>query len=123
PEQAIPIIEKMLSGTNSPKVKVRALFVLSHIRVARARGIIAAVAKGNSNPDLQLKAIRYLGIMSGTENRQLLADVYKSSSDPAVKRAILRSFMVAGDRERLLSVARTETTPELRGEAVQQLGV
>ena len=123
PEQAFPIIEKMLSSTNSPKVKDRALFVLSQSRGARAREIIAGVAKGNSNPDLQLKAIRYLGIMNGTENRQLLADVYKSSPDPAVKRAILRSFMVAGDRERLLSVAKTETTPELRGEAVQQLGV
>jgi tetratricopeptide (TPR) repeat protein len=123
PEQAYPIIEKMLSGPNSPRVKDRALFVLSQSRGARARDIIASVAKGNSNPDLQLKAIRYLGIMNGTENRQLLADVYKGSPDPAVKRAILRSFMVAGDRERLLSVARTETTPELRGEAVQQLGV
>ena len=123
PEQAFPIIEKMLSGTNSPKVKDRALFVLSQSRGARARDVIAGVARGNSNPDLQLRAIRYLGIMNGTENRQLLADVYKSSPDPAVKRAILRSFMVAGDRERLLSVAKTETTPELRGEAVQQLGV
>jgi HEAT repeat protein len=104
-------------------VKDRALFVLSQSRGARARDIIAGVARGNSNPDLQLKAIRYLGIMNGTENRQLLADVYKSSTDIAVKRAILRSFMVAGDRERLLSVAKTETAPELRGEAVQQLGV
>ena len=123
PEQAYPVIEKILSGANSPKVKDRALFVLSQGRGARAREIIANVAKGNSNPDLQLRAIRYLGIMNGAENRQLLADVYKGSPDVAVKRAILRSFMVAGDRERLLSVAKTETAPELRGEAVQQLGV
>jgi tetratricopeptide (TPR) repeat protein len=123
PEQAYPIIEKMLNGANSPKVKDRALFVLSQSRGGKARDIIAGVAKGNSNPDLQLKAIRYLGIMNGTDNRQLLADVYKGSSDPAVKRAILRSFMVAGDRDRLLAVAKTESAPELRGEAVQQLGV
>ena len=123
PEQAYPIIEKMLNSANSPKVKDRALFVLSQSRGTRARDIIAGVAKGNSNPDLQLRAIRYLGIMNGADNRQVLADVYKSSPDPSVKRAILRSFMVAGDRERLLSVAKTETTPELRGEAVQQLGV
>jgi tetratricopeptide (TPR) repeat protein len=123
PEQAYPIIEKMLSGANSPKVKDRALFVLSQSRGARARDIIAGVAKGNANPDLQLRAIRYLGIMNGADNRQVLADVYKSSPDPSVKRAILRAFMVAGDRERLLSAARTETAPELRGEAVQQLGV
>ena len=123
PEQAYPIIEKMLTGPNSPKVKDRALFVLSQSRGARARDIIANVAKGNANPDLQLKAIQYLGIMNGPENRQLLADVYKSSPDPAVKKRILRSFMTSGDKEHLLAVAKTETTPELRGEAVQQLGV
>jgi tetratricopeptide (TPR) repeat protein len=123
PEQAYPIIEKILAGPNSPKVKDRALFVLSQGRGARARDIIANVAKGNANPDLQLRAIRYLGIMNGADNRQVLADVYKSSPDVSVKRAILRSFMVAGDRERLLSVAKTESAVELRGEAVQQLGV
>jgi tetratricopeptide (TPR) repeat protein len=123
PEQALPIIEKMLSGTNSPKVKDRALFVLSQSRSARARDIIANMAKGNANPDLQLKAIQYLGIMNSPENRQILADVYKSSPDPAVKKRILRSFMVAGDKEHLLAVAKTETAPDLRGEAVQLLGV
>jgi HEAT repeat protein len=61
--------------------------------------------------------------MNGADNRQVLADVYRASADVSVKRAILRSFMVAGDRERLLAVAKTETAPELRGEAVQQLGV
>src|SRR6185503_13799719 len=50
----------------------------------------------------QPRAIRYLGIMGGAENRQVLADVYRGSSDVALKRSILRSFMVAGDRERLL---------------------
>ena len=34
------------------------------------------------------------------------------------KRQILRSFMVAGDKARMISVAQTEKTPELRQEAV-----
>jgi hypothetical protein len=123
PEQAFPIIEKMLAAANSPRVKDRALFVLSQSRSTRARDAIANVAKGNANPDLQLRAIRYLGIMGGADNRQVLADVYRSSSDVSVKRAILRSVMVAGDRERLLAAAQTESNAELRGEAVQQLGV
>ena len=123
PEQALPVIEKMLAGANSPKVKDRALFVLSQSRSARAREIIAGVAKGNANPDLQLRAIRYIGILGGPDNRQVLADVYKASNDAAVKRSILRSFMVSGDKEHLLAVARSETAADLRGEAVQQLGV
>jgi tetratricopeptide (TPR) repeat protein len=123
PDQAMPIIEKMLAGANSPKVKDRALFVLSQSRSARAREIIVGVARGNANPDLQLRAIRYIGIMGGPDNRQILADVYKSSSDPAVKRAILRSFMTANDKERLFTAAKSETDASLRGEAVRQLGV
>jgi HEAT repeat protein len=122
PDQAIPIIEKMLSGANSPKVKDRALFVLSQSRSARARDIIAGVAKGNGNPDLQLRAIRYIGQMSGPENRQILADAYRTTNDTAVKRSILRSFMAANDRERLFALAKSETDPSLRGEAVRQLG-
>jgi HEAT repeat protein len=122
-ERAMPIIEQMLSGTNSPKVKDRALFVLSQSNSARAREIIGTVAKGGSNPDLQLRAIHYLGIMGGNDNRQILADIYRASNDSAVKRSIIRSFMVSGDRTRLLGLAKGETAPELRGEAVQQLGV
>ena len=123
PDQALPVIEKMLAAANSPKVKDRALFVLSQSHSARAREIIAAVAKGNGNPDLQLRAIRYLGIMGGADNRQILSDVYRSSSDVAVKRAILRSYMTSNDRERLSALAKGETDATLRGEAVRQLGV
>src|SRR5262245_1189271 len=123
PDQAVPIIEKMLTGTNSPKVKDRALFVLSQSRSARARDVIAGVAKGNANPDLQLKAIRYLGMMSGADNRQILSDVYRAANDPAVKRAILRSYMMSGDRERLFALAKAESDRSLRSEAVRQLGV
>jgi len=123
PDQALPVIEKMLAGANSPKVKDRALFVLSQSHSARAREIIAGVAKGNGNPDLQLRAIRYIGIMGGADNRQILADVYRASTDPAVKRAILRSYMTSGDRERLFGLARGESDVSLRAEAVRQLGV
>ena len=122
PERAIPIIEQMLAGPNSPKVKDRALFVLSQSGSSRARDIIGNVAKGGSNPDLQLRAIKYLGVMGGGDNRQILADVYRASNDPAVKRAIIRSFMVSGDRTRLLGLAKGETNADLRGDAVQQLG-
>ena len=122
PERAVPMIERLLAGNSSVKVQENALFVLSQSRSARAREIITGVVK-NGNPDLQLRAIRYLGAMGGPENRQVLDEAYRTSTDPAVKRAILRSFMTAGDRARLVSLAKTEAAPELRGEAVQQLGL
>lgn len=122
PERAFPMLEKLLSGGSSIKVKEQALFLLTQSRSTRAREIIANVAKGGANPDLQLRAIRYIGTMGGPENRQILDDVYRTTPDPAVKRSIIRSFMTSNDRARLLSLAKTEKDDALRGEAVRQLG-
>jgi len=122
PDQAFPIVEKMLSGSNTPRVKERALFLLAQSQNARAREIVATTAKAGSNPDLQLKAINYLGMMNGPDNRQVLEDVYKSTTDVAVKRAVLRSFMMARDNARLLAVAKTETSADLRRNAIDMLG-
>ena len=122
PERAVPMVEQLLAGNSSIKVKSNALFVLSQSRSARARDIITNVAKGGANPDLQLRAVRYLGAMGGVDNRQILEDVYRSTNDISVKRAVIRSMVPAGDRARLLSIAKSESAPELRSEAVGQLG-
>ena len=123
PAQGVPLLEKILQGTQSPRLKERALFVLAQSNSPRAQQVLADVAKGNSNPDLQRKAIQYLGMHGNTANRQLLADIYGSAADIDIKRQILRSFMIAGDKQRVLAAATSEKSPELRAEAVRQLGV
>ena len=75
-----------------------------------------------ANPDVQRRAIQYLGTNGTAENRAVLAEIYASNADVDVKRQILRSFMVAGDKTRMITVATTEKVPELRQEAVRQLG-
>ena len=122
PEEAVPMLEKVLEGTNTPRVKQRALYVLAQSRSPRAREVLRNYAKGSSTPELQSQAIRYLGVHGGAENRALLAEVYGSTSDVDVKRMILRSFMTAGDKERVFRAAQTEQNPQLRAEAVGQLG-
>lgn len=122
PETALPVIEKMLTGTSSVRVKDRALFVVSQSRSARGRSLIVGVAKGDGNPDLQLKAIRYIGQMGGPEAAQTLDEVYRSTTEDRVKREIIRSFGAANARERLLALAKSETSADLRGDAVRQLG-
>ena len=121
PDQALPAVEQMLNGGNTLRVKERALFLLAQSQNARARDIVATAAKTGSNPDLQLKAISYLGMMNGAGNQQVLEDVYKSTTDATVKRAVLRSFMIARDNARLLAVARTDMSPELRRTAIDML--
>jgi HEAT repeat protein len=122
PEEAIPMIEKLLQGTSSPRVKQRALFVLAQSKSPRAREVLRNYAKGSSTPELQSQAIQYLGVHGGPESRAVLAEVYGTATDVDVKRRILRAFMVAGEKDRLLKAAQGEQNPELRAEAVSQLG-
>ena len=61
--------------------------------------------------------------MGSKENRQVLAELYASSNDANVKRAVLHSFMVSGDRDHLLQAAKSEKNPDLRMEAIHQLGI
>jgi HEAT repeat protein len=124
PERAIPILEQILhSPTQSSKMKDRALFVLSQTSSDRATDILTRIAKDGSNRELQARALKYLGIMGGERSRKILEDVYRSSSDLEIKRSVLKSFMVSGDRARLYAFARSEQNPQLRADAVRQLGV
>jgi HEAT repeat protein len=61
-------------------------------------------------------------VHGGPESRAVLAEVYGGTTDVDVKRRILRAFMVSGEKDRLLKAAQGEQNPELRAEAVMQLG-
>ena len=122
PTQAVPLLEKLLAGTASPRLKSRALYVLAQINTPRAREVVTSIAKGSSIPELQSRAIQYLGAEGGRESRATLAEIYSSSTDVDVKRRILRAFAQAGEKDRVLAAAQTEQNPELRAEAVRQLG-
>ena len=122
PEEAVPMLEKVLEGTSGRKVKQRALYVLAQSKSPRAREVLRNYAKGSSTPDLQSQAIQYLGVHGGVESRAVLAEVYGSTADVDTKRRILRAFMVAGEKDRLFKAAQGEQNAELRSEAVSQLG-
>jgi HEAT repeat protein len=123
PERGIPLLEGVLKGNHSLKLKQQALFVLLQTGSPRARQIATGIAKDNSNPELQKKAIEDLGIFGGPESLQILSDIYASSTDVGIKHRILQSFMVAGDRGRILAAAKGESSPELRRQAIELLGV
>jgi tetratricopeptide (TPR) repeat protein len=98
PDQAIPMIEQMLTSSASPKLKERGLFVLAQSASPRARTLLGDVAKGKGNPDLQLKALDYLGAFSSGPDVPLLVDVYRTSGDVDVKKRVIRSLAMTGRR-------------------------
>src|SRR5580704_17189821 len=123
PEKGVPMAEGILNGTGNPKLKSQALFLLAQNGSSQSREVLARIAKGQSNPDLQRKAVEYLGMFGGQESRQTLAEIYASSSDPSVKRAIIRAYMIGGDKEHLFAAAKSEKDTSLRVEAIRQLGI
>jgi hypothetical protein len=123
PERALPLLVKVINDVGSLRLKERALFVLSQSAAPEARATIEKVAIGANNPELQVKAVQYIA-MSGQPGRvTVLNNLYATASDIEVKRQVLRGFALAGDRQRVLTIAQGEKSPELRTEAVHQLGM
>jgi hypothetical protein len=122
PDRTLPILESLLKGSQSPRLKERALFVLAQSGSPRAQQLLQQTARGNSNPDLQLKAIQYLGIGHDQQNVQVLSEIFTASADGNVKRAALNSLRMQ-DRtgKALVDLARKERDPEMKRQIVRQL--
>lgn len=82
-------------------------------------GLIKA-ARTDSDPEMRLEAIHDLGLM-GAQTQ--LAELYRQESALDVKKAILHSIFLGQNSKALTQIARTETNPELRVEAIHSLGL
>ncbi|HMI50226.1 MAG TPA: HEAT repeat domain-containing protein [Candidatus Saccharimonadales bacterium] len=124
PAVAVPLLEQVINNPRaSQREKMQALFVLAQNGSPQGRQVIARIAKGDSNPEIQRKAIQNLGIFGGEEARKTLAEIYASTSDDSIKRGILQSYMVGGDKTRLFQAAKGEKNEALRQDAIRQLGL
>ena len=120
-EQALPMLEKMISGQQSPRLKQRALFVVSQSKSPRAKEILASVAKSSTDPDLQLQALKYLQMFGAPEDKKVLSDVYAVSKDRDVKIRVIDALFEQGDAKTLVEMARKETDPGMRKRIVERL--
>jgi tetratricopeptide (TPR) repeat protein len=121
-DRALPILEKILTGNSSQRVKDKAMFVLSQNESPKAQQLLGDMAMGKQYPGLQEKAIHYLAIEGGRAGEQLQR-IYESTTDIKVKKEVLHSFVVSGDQERACAMAQKETSTDLKKEAIHTLGV
>ena len=121
PDRGVELAQKLLQGNSSLKLKDRALFVLAQSDSPKAAQALLSIAKDNNQPELQTKAIHWLAV-GGGKNTHVLRDIYLASSDVKVKKQVLRSFIITGDKEGLLGILQQEKSPELRREGIRQLG-
>lgn len=123
PDKAVPLLEKIIQGNYPPKLKDRALFVLSQNNSDKAQQILMGVAKLTNQPDMQKRAIRYIGMNGNSRNRAVLKEIYNSSTDIGVKKTVFQAWLMCGCKEDVAALAKTEKTPELRKEAIRYLGM
>ena len=121
-DRALDMLERFLAGDHSEELRSRALFVLSQNSSERAREILLEAARGSRGSELQMAAIRFLGMTHDRASDELAA-IYKATSEREVKAAVLKSYMLSSDVDRVLEVYRSESDPELRRSAVKQLGI
>jgi hypothetical protein len=125
PQRALPILENLLKGSQPPRLKERALFVLTQTNSPEGQQLLAQMARGNGNPDLQLKAIQYLGMLGNQQlSGQTLAEIYSGTNDVEVKRAVINAlFLQPGNIKYLVDLARKERDPEMKRELVQRISL
>ena len=120
-DRALPIIKKVLAGSQTTLVKKRALFVLSQIDGAEAAQLLSQASR---SPDAELRgeAIRSIGIGG---NRQLLDSLKATyaSGNSDVKGEVLQAWLIAGYKEPVYEVAVNAKSEDEAAEAIRLLGV
>jgi tetratricopeptide (TPR) repeat protein len=94
--------------------------VLESFMIAGEETKLLEVARTEKDPDLRGKAIQLLGTMGASEE---LWEFYQRETTAEGKKRILQAFMVSGDDESLLRVARDRSeSEEIRESAIHLLG-
>lgn len=119
---ALPILQQILEGPHSERLKERALFVLAQDQTKQARDLLGQIVRGEKDPNLQVKAIRLLAAAQGSTSAETLGNLYGRSSDTAVKKAVLDAYLVMNEPEKLVQAAQHESDAQLARHAVSELG-
>lgn len=119
--QAVPVLEKILgSPTSSARLKERALFVLSQSDSPKAREILLRTARSGQPMELRKTAIRTLGIAGMTPELKALAGDTQAPAE--VREAVIEAYLISGESDALLQIARSDPDPRMRAKAIQTLG-
>ena len=120
PERALPIIKKVLAGTQTPTVKRRALFVLSQIEGPEAAEILLQTAR-STDAAMRGEAIRSIGIGGDPKSLDALQQIYNAGSAD-VKEEVLQAWMIADHKEAVYQAALNAKTEAEANEAIRMLG-
>ena len=119
--RSLPILKKVMAGSQSTMVKRRALFVLSQQNSQEARDILLQTAR-STNGELRGEAIRSIGISGDAKSLDALQEIYQAG-DAELKRDVLQAWMIAGRKEAVYQAALNAKTEGEASDAIRMLGV
>ena len=123
PEQAVPVLERLLAGSSSQRIKERALFVLSQSDSPRAREILLRTARTGQPLELRCEAVKTLGIAGDPEDIAALATIARDTgAPPEVRNALIEAYLIADRSDELLGIAKSDPDPRIRAKAIDALG-
>lgn len=122
-ERTVEILAKIIKSETSDRVKKRAIFVLSQSSHEQAYSLITQLASDASNQELQMVAIQTLGMTGSGKALALLKQVYSASDSQEIKHQILKSYMIAGEKNTLFELAKSEKDLELQKHSIHLIGV
>jgi len=120
PERALPVIKKVLAGSQTPLVKHRALFVLSQIDSPEAQQILVQTSR-STDAAMRGEAIRSIGIGGDPKALDALLEIYKTGN-PEVKQEVLQAWLIAGRKDAVYQAALNAKSEEEASEAIRMLG-
>jgi HEAT repeat protein len=124
PGQAVPVLERILTGNSSERVKARALFVLSQSDSPRAREILLRIARTGQPAELRREAVRTLGIAGDPTDVAALAELARDQKVPEeIREAVIEAFLISGQTGPLVEMAKSDLSPRIRAKAIEALGV
>jgi len=119
-ERALPIIKRVLAGSQTSLVKQRALFVLSQIDSPEAQQILVQTSR-STDTALRGEAIRSIGIGGDPKALDALLEIYKTGS-PEVRQEVLQAWLIAGRKDAVYQAALNAKSDEEASEAIRILG-
>ncbi|MGH9319678.1 MAG: hypothetical protein ACRD21_11645 [Vicinamibacteria bacterium] len=116
-DRGLALLAELYGSLSSTEAKST---VLESFMIADDDKRLLDLARNEPNPELRGKAVHLLGTMDATA---ALWELYQREASDDVKEKMLQAFMIAGDDEHLLAVARDgKQSEELRRAAIQLLG-
>jgi HEAT repeat protein len=118
-ERALPILKKVLGGSQSVLVKRRALFVLSQISAPEAQTLLIDTAR-SGDAALRAEAIRSIGISGNPKSLPVLQQLYERG-DAQTKRQVLEAWLISRSKKEVYQAALNAKTDAESNDAIRIL--